>query len=468
MVPKPIPTMSNILEEGENIEVNFDEAALGLTSESVEKEAKRSPSRRFLPFSFRRTSAVSEDRSSPPAAIAIPSPSSSCHDDDEEDDDEVEIDEEPRMHSNKTKTHERTRSYIYEEEPELLHTSSEYDDQSLAQAETLENLLGSAVRLAEEGTGENFLALSRVSRDDAIELGRRVSTFSDIRAMVAPTAPPLLQDDDASVHTANTHATETSFIKVPPMDPASIPQDFWTGIMRMMSLDTDDNEVTLPVITKPEEEASTQASSTPPESKGSEEQPNLEPAAPSPPRTRKWDKLRNTFVAQENGLSVGHEAQADPQLPKTKTSPPRKPILGKAPRKSVASKERSIKAKNKASDKEDFCMALGPVPQQRTAPDAALQTEERVFDVNIRVEDLSKEHDEQYSYNSFDSSADSGSDDDDSGSYETDETPPVQPSFDHEEAESMEVVYLLPDDSTKKGDVLPPFPSKIFGVPAES
>lgn len=470
VLSKHINKMSNILEEGESIEVNLDAAAVGLmSSPPVEKEPKPTTGtgRRFLPFSFRRPSAVTEDTSTPPAAIAVPSPSSSCHDDEEYD--ELEMDEEPVMQVNKSKMADRTRSYIYEEEPELLQTSTKYDDQSLAQAETLENLLGSAMRLAEEGTGENFLSLSRVPRDDAIELGRRVSTFSDIRAKVAPTSPPLLQDDEGSVHTANTHATETSFIKVPHMDPASIPQDFWTSIMRMMSLDNDERDGTATDTPKPAEEGPTQTSSTRPQSDDSKKQ-TLEQTAPSPPRSRKWDKLRNTFVAQENGLSVGHEAQADSQLSKPKPSPPRRPILGKGLSKSVANtKERSIIAKSKSTDQEDFCMALGPVPEPPPPSDASLQMEERVFDVNIRVEDLSKEHEDQYSDNSFDSSADSQSDDDESDeSDESDQKAPVEASFDHEEAESMEVVYLIPDDSREKGDVLPPFPSKIFGVPTQS
>ncbi len=417
--------MNNILEDGENIEVNLD--AIDADSEAVgAKEPK--PSRRLLPFSLCRT--VTKDISSTPVIIEIPPPSSSCLEEVVDHDDKA-----PEIDLNDSKRKERTRSHLYDEDLEL-QGSTDSDQESLVQAETIENLLGSAMRLVEQGTGENFLSLSRAPLNDAIELGRRVSTMSDIRGNFVPQSPSLLHDDDGSVHTINSQATEVSFINVPKVDPFSITQDFWEGIVRMMSSDNDEQDVPAPPNEEPEEELRTEASSLP--------GPNtpLQNATVSPSSNRKWDKLRNTLEAQEKG-SFGFEAQVHSQRPKSKATPPRMSILHKGLRKS-----------GKGVDKENFCMALGPIPQPKSSPDSSEQKEEKVFDVNIRVEDLSKEPHDQAWIGSLDTTVDSldGAE------------PTAESSIDPDEAESMEVVYLLPDSPSEKGDILPPFPSKVFGV----
>ena len=308
-----------------------------------------------------------------------------------------------------------TQSHVYQEKSQMLDSDSD-DDRSLEEAQTAEQLLGSTMRFAEEETGENFFSLSHAPRLDAIELGQRVSTLPTDKARTMGRSPSiLLDDDDASIQSWASQATETSFIKVDKADPGTFSREYWGGIIASMSLDGDearsDGVHPEPSFFNPSQTKS------PPRN----ERTSMSSVAS--PSNRKWDKLRNTIQAQEMGKTIDPDAPASRfkksmslRVPKIglrqakskdegdaiKHIEPRKTVVivprskstdeGDAPR-SAASLIRSIGSLRQVKshdDYEDFNLALGPLPPVSNTPGCQPQIVDGPSDVRISVEDLSK------------------------------------------------------------------------------
>jgi hypothetical protein len=142
----------------------------------------------------------------------------------------------------------------------------EEDDDNRSLAEGMEEMLGDALQLAEQRTG-SLVALQKVPRYKAVQLGRRVSTFRSIEDV----------DDGCSVRSFNSKldsrsAKEPVFVKVPKGDPAILTQKSWE-IIRGDSYS---------------------------EGEELEPQPVTKVVDPVVLKTRKWDKLRTTLEKEEN------------------------------------------------------------------------------------------------------------------------------------------------------------------------
>ena len=485
--------MSNVLDEGENIEVNLGlpppaidvhhvDSSTGLArrvdpsppqTPSISKDLNRTRSR--MTFPFRQTKNVTPD--------AAPAPSKTS----------METEGGTDLGSYFRKGGERHQAHIFEEEePELLPSEVDSDEHSLAEAETAETLLGSALRMAEAETGGNVLSMATSSRLEAIDLGRRVSTLSDIRGANGVVRSPSLLPDDCSVHTWGSHATETTFINVPKVDPANITQERWGEIIgASITVGLMDGEVDgemedapmedypmedIPIDEVPIDDELPEKSKSPPRPKR-EVKPAVVRQAPGPSKDRKWDKLRNTLEAQERGGSVGYELEIDSNRSNKPGSPQRINLLGKGlqslvhqkrtskpttskrvvPNHSTQSVEALPSIQSAPSHRRDKFVEKSPQPivfsKQRGDQPSQIgeksnqrvkrpkqwfhkprQGVQKPFDVNIQVEDLSKKRCDQ---NRSDQTLES----------------------EDLEAESMEVVYL--NDQT--GETLPPFPTKLAG-----
>lgn len=501
--------MASIVEDGENIEVNLGppppapsadsptgndcgDVVLGSVEETLSSpppeetpplskdssdttatiSAVTSPKRRLtFPFRQTKTTTAVTPEAQPPAAeleqasdspiVAVPVTPSLETNVETKAEEEEEEEEGGRMFF--TRRGEKLESNLFQEaEPELLQSDSE-DERSLVEAETAESLLGSALRMAEEGTGESFLSLSRAPRNDAIELGRRVSTFSDIRAVVGRS--PSLLSDDGSVHTWGSVATDTTFIKIEQVDPTTITQETWNQIIGETMADEPELEN---VLLDDGDEPSPISSDPAPKSPSRKGRGVVAPvvtreAPPGAVPDRKWDKLRNTLEAQERGASVGYETQLDPnemKRRKSKENPQRMKRLGKG-LQSLVCTQRTSKPK---------------APKARWGRAAA-----KPFDVNIQVEDLSKKLEDRDLNACASEDPTLGSSDDHGKSHDLsdkkladqelnasldstvgshDDESSIQ---DLEEAESMEVVYLVSETDENVGDTLPPFPTKLVG-----
>jgi hypothetical protein len=432
--------MVDIVEDGENFEVN-----LGPTD--FDDRTKRR-----LSFPFRLTRSVTTSPEAPAAPVTV-SP-------------ETREEQDSKMFFKRRG--EKLQSHLFEEEEsELLQSENDSDEQSLVEAETAESFLTSALRMAEEGIGDNFLSISKAPRNDAIELGRRVSTFSNIRGPNVIDRSPSLLSDDGSVHTWDSQATETTFIKVPQVDPATITQETWGEIMGASSPDSDMEDDPLD---EDEDDDPPLPAKSPPRTIRevdpvlAQVKPVVGQEAPSPANDRKWDKLRSTLEAQEKGTSVGYEAQLDPNRKKKSGSPQRIKNLGKGLRKSLVCMQRTSKAKAEGEESKPDDVSPAPeappskapskkkksAPRSRSRP----QKDDKLFDVNIQVQDLSdKLSDQDLTPNtSFDPTE--GSQEDVLQDPEEDESM---------EAESMEVVYLVSETDERTGETMPPFPTKLVG-----
>jgi hypothetical protein len=272
------------------------------------------------------------------------------------------------------------------------------------------------MRYAEEETGDNFFALSRSPRDDAMQLGQRVATLpGDRERPIGRTPSLLLDDDDASIQSWASQATETSFIKVEKAEPGSFSQEYWGGIVASMSLDMDD--AGSDVDRQPSHFVSPDAKSPPRNEK-------TQRTFAAPPPSRKWDNLRNTLEATQMGPPVDQGKKSKPfRVPKIGKNVLQKSVddLAKEegdaaktqnePRKTVVVVPRSkstdegdalrsatslfrslgsIRQVKSSDDYEDFRLALGPVPPVMVTPGDMPHFVDGPSDVRIRVEDLSK------------------------------------------------------------------------------
>jgi len=367
----------------------------------------------------------------------------------------------------------RTQSYVYQEKPQLLDSDSD-DDRSLEEAHAAEHLLGSTMRFAEEEMGDNFFSLSRAPRHDTIELGRRVSSLpGDKPGAFRRTPSLLLDDDDASIQSWASQATETSFIRVEKAEPGSFNREYWGGIVASMSLDAED--VASDVVAEP-------PAYDPSESKSPPRNDRVPTTLLMPPPNRKWDNLRNTLEAQEMGASLEDNKKANKfkktrslRLPKlgkgtqrpvdiprqekpkdegdiaVKETSPRKTVVvvprskstdeGDAPRTAISLFRSlgSLRQVKSHDDHDNFASSLGPLP-----PISKSQIVEGPSDVRINVEDLS-EQDEDVKPDLGKRPADDDEDDDtkpDLGvDKSTDDTVASRDSDPELEA-SMEVLYM--------------------------
>ena len=309
-----------------------------------------------------------------------------------------------------------TRSHLYQEKSPMLESDSD-DDRSLEEAQTAEHLLGSTMRFAEEETGENFFSLSQAPRHDAIELGQRVSTLPTDKTRSMGRSPSiLLDDDDASIQSWASQATETSFIKVEKSDPGTFSPDYWGGIIASMSLDGDD--------TRSDGVNREPSFFNPSQTKSPTRNEKIPTSSVASPINRKWDKLRNTMQAQEMGNAMDPEASASRfkksmslRVPKIglrqpklkdegdaaiKPSEPRKTVViiprakstdeGDAPRSatSLIRSLGSLRQVKSHDDYDDFSLALGPLPPASNSSSFEPQIVDGPSDVRISVEDLSK------------------------------------------------------------------------------
>jgi len=454
----PSLTMATVVASNPNVEVNLAPGEekdggrsyqSGLQSDLEEPTApvqEEKPVKEDKPVKRRNLFRFRLKQGSPENSPEAPQTEDSRSPEPEEDEDNMTLFLRPGQDA-------RQRSYIYEEEeePALLPSDAESDEQTLIEADVAENLLGSALRLAEQGTGENFFALSRdAPRKDALELGRRVSTLNGFVAVEVNRAPSLLStgDDERSLQSYGSHATATKFIKVPKVDPATVNPETWAEILG--SLTTPSGDIAIFQSGQDEEPPREDPPEATPESlpRSARPPPNLEmaQAAMVPAQSRNWDKLRDTLQAQEKGNSVGYETQLGLLKRRKSTGSTQRASLklGKGLRQSLGNLRRPRLLKGRGAEADDFSLSLGAVPEA----DA-----DKSFDVNIRVEDLSKTLPDVSVDNTVDS------EEEDQGA-----APVVDrsPALDLEESESMEVVYLVNEDATDMGDILPPFPARLL------
>lgn len=363
----------------------------------------------------------------------------------------------------------KTRSYVYQEDLLALDSDSD-DERSMVEAQNAEQLLGSAMRVAEDGTGENFLSLSRAPRDDATELGQRVLTLPDDKKRAIGLSPTLLSDDndDASIQSWASQATETTFIKVEKKERGSYSQEYWGGIVASMSLDAEDGASRGPIFHSPQDDFDHDPSDiVPPEAKSPPRKEKPVPAAVlAPPANRKWDKLRNTIEAQEKEAPVGYEEETG-KFKKSRSI--RVPKIGKGIRKSfdglrqVMSQDegetapkrktkktvvsiprakstdegdldrssflRSLRQVKSIDDADNFSLSLGPPPSMREVEDSVPQIVDGPSNVRISVEDHSKAELAKMSAEALEKSMDATV-----SSRDTDPESSIE--------ESMEVLYL--------------------------
>jgi hypothetical protein len=141
----------------------------------------------------------------------------------------------------------------------------EEDDENRSLAEGMEEMLGDALQLVELRTG-SLLALQSVPRNKAVQLGRRISTFTveDV-------------DDGSSIRSYNSKLDSRSnkepvFLKVNKGDPTILTQQSWESIMELSNASTERQSQPRPVTKE------------------------VDLAVLKP---RKWDKLRTTIEKEE-------------------------------------------------------------------------------------------------------------------------------------------------------------------------
>jgi hypothetical protein len=185
--------------------------------------------------------------------------------------DDVADNDEDMMNFFKRK--DKTTSWVMADEvnhPTVLESQSS-DDGSLSKAEEAEGMLGEALQLAEKRTG-SLLVLQKASRHQAVQLGRRVSSFSDGT------------DDASSIRSYNSKCTEPIFLKVPKGDPTILTQKSWDSVMGITSA----------VEGRAEEHPRCESNETTIRTK-----PLPNEADPAVFKPRTWDKLRSTIEAEE-------------------------------------------------------------------------------------------------------------------------------------------------------------------------
>lgn len=165
-------------------------------------------------------------------------------------------------------------------------------------AHQMESVLGNAITMAERNSG-SLLCLQQMTEMNAIELGRRISTFQSMKGYQEETKeeiPDLSKMATlTSSHSFQSAASLPTFLKVERGDPAILTQKSWDTISRTDSESEEERE------------------------DGTNKKSKAVPI--TPPRSRSWNKLRKTLSKEEH--SARKEQQKSKRAVAGRTSPGR-------------------------------------------------------------------------------------------------------------------------------------------------
>jgi hypothetical protein len=318
---------------------------------------------------------------------------------------------------------ERTTSWVMADEvnhPTLLESQSS-DDGSLSKAEEAEEMLGEALQFAEKRTG-SLLAFQKAPRHQAVQLGRRVSSFSDGT------------DDASSIRSYNSKWTEPIFVKVPKGDPTILTQKSWDSIMGITSA----------VEGRAEEQPWCESNETTVRKK-----PLPNEANPAVFKPRTWDKLRSTIEAEEkNNRRFSFGSGLKKSIGKLRRPRRKSDELGEP-----SDTENIVNTTAKSAPPVLAKETKAVESADETESPSLLDIENPSFPPKVERPELGEETPLE-SHPSFDD-----------GAEQVEEAPVLKnkerkppESSNPEEEDSFEVVYT---DGQENYDILPPFPSRM-------